>query len=274
MRRIFLAFAVAASAAIPAAADTRGDVRLLYDALEMSEVIGIMQDEGRDYGSELRDELFPGRGGPAWTQVVDRLYDAAAMDDLVLAEFERQMQGVALEPLIAFFTSQDGERIVRLELEARRAMMDDAIEEAAKDRVKQMRNDDAPRLDLLDRFIEANELVDSNVVGALNSNYAFYLGLMEGGAFGNDMTEESILTDVWSQEADIRAETIDWVWSYLSLAYQPLDDAEIEEYTAISASDGGRALNRAIFGAFDEMYKTISRGLGQGAAQFILGEDL
>ena len=126
----------------------------------------------------------------------------------------------------------------------------------------------------MEDFVDANELVDSNVVGAMNSNYAFYVGLMDGGAFAQDMTEDSILSDVWSQEPEIRADTIDWVYSYLALAYQPISDDDIAVYTALSKTDEGRALNRAIFGAFDTMYTTISMALGQGAAQFMVGEDL
>ena len=78
-----------------------------------------------------------------------------------------------------------------------------------------------PRLDLLDRFAEANDLIEENVSGALNSNLAFYRGMSEGGAFtGAEMTEEEMLSEVWSQEDDIRAETAGWLYPFLMLAYE------------------------------------------------------
>ena len=274
MRPTLYAIALSLCAILPVQGQTRAEVRTLYDALLMGDVISIMQSEGIAYGEDLRSEMFPGRGGAAWPALVARLYDDEAMHDVVFEQFDTLLGDVPLNPLLDFFQSDRGARIVRLELEARRAMMDKDVEEAAQQRMDEMRQAADPRLEVLEDFVDANELVDSNVVGAMNSNYAFYVGLMDGGAFAQDMTEDSILSDVWSQEPEIRADTIDWVYSYLALAYQPISDDDIAVYTALSKTDEGRALNRAIFGAFDTMYTTISMALGQGAAQFMVGEDL
>lgn len=278
MSRLLMTLALVTYAWLPAQAQTpdqpREDVRALYEALLLPDVIAIMQTEGIAYGEDLRGELFPGRGGTAWPAIVAQIYDAEAMESLVIERFDTLLGDADLEPLISFFTSERGARIVRLELEARRAMMDESVEDAAKERFGAMRDDGDARLDLLDQFVEANDLVESNIVGAMNANYAFYIGLMDGGAFPQEMTEQQALSDVWAQEPEIRADTIKWVFSYLTLAYQPLGDDDLAVYTALSRTDEGRALNRAVFGAFDRMYTTISTALGQGAAQFILGEDL
>jgi len=274
MPRLLLALVLIPFAWLPALAQPRDGVRVLYDALLMPDVIAIMQTEGVGYGEDLRDELFAGRGGAAWPAIVAGVYDAEAMNALVIDRFDTLLGAADLDPLIEFFTSERGARIVRLELEARRAMMDKGVEQAAKERFADMRAAGEARLDLLEAFVAANDLVESNIVGAMNANYAFYIGLMDGGAFPHDMTEEQALSDVWAQEPEIRADTIDWVYSYLALAYQPLDDDDLAVYTALSQTAEGRALNRAIFGAFDTMYARISQALGQGASQFILGEDL
>ena len=70
-------------------------------------------------------------------------------------------------------------------------------------------------------FIETNNLIETNVAGALNTNYAFYMGLMDGQAFGGALTEEQVLSDVWSQEAEIRSNTTEWLYAFLWMAYQP-----------------------------------------------------
>ncbi|WP_102108464.1 DUF2059 domain-containing protein [Oceaniglobus roseus] len=274
MLRLCLAAAVTLATSLPLRAASPEEAQRLYDALSMPEVVGIMQQEGMTYGDDLRDELFPGRGGAAWDAVVASLYQAPAMEELVRTRFLALLADVDVAPLIDFFTSDLGKRIVRLELEARRALIDKDVEETAKDVLAEMRQRGDPRLDLLERFIDANDLVDSNVVGAMNSNYAFYSGLLAGNAFDGTMSDEQVLADVWAQEPEIRADTIDWVYAYLALAYQPLKDASLVEYTELSESEPGQGMNQAIFGAFDEMYVTISRALGQAAAQFIAGEDL
>lgn len=274
MHRLIAVLTAVALSTAPVAAASRDETRALYDAMRMGDVIEVMQAEGVEYGADLRADLFPGRGGAAWPEVVAALYDASAMDAVVFERFHDELAEADIAPLLAFFRSELGARIVRLEIEARRAMVDEGVEAAAEERLDEMRRDGEDRLDLLDAFIEENDLVESNVVGAMNANYAFYLGLLDGGAFDTGMDEAQLLSDVWQQEPEIRSDTSDWVYSYLVLAYQPLSDADLVAYTEVSATAPGRALNRAIFDSFDEMYTTISRGLGQGAAQFMIGEEL
>ena len=111
-------------------------------------------------------------------------------------------------------------------------------------------------------------------MGAMNSNYAFYTGLLDGNALPRQLTEQQVLTDVWNQEEAIREDTTEWVYSYLMLAYRPLSDEDLEVYTALSETPEGRALNRALFAAFDEVFTGISRTLGLAAARFIAGRDI
>ena len=116
--------------------------------------------------------------------------------------------------------------------------------------------------------------MENNVVGAMNSNYAFYAGLADGGAFPEDLTEEEILTDVWSQEEMIREDTSEWLYSYLSLAYRPLTEEDLAAYVAFSETEAGGALNRALFASFDEMFVAQSLALGLSAARFMAAQEL
>ncbi|RVT82593.1 DUF2059 domain-containing protein [Rhodobacteraceae bacterium CCMM004] len=275
MTRLIAAVAAVCLAALPLRAAPSEDLEALYDALGLPEIIAVMRDEGRAYGADLADDLFPGRDGGVWTDLVDGLYDTGRMESAVRAGFFERMEGVDVAPLLTFFGSETGARIVRLEVEARRALMDEAVEEAAREHLDAMRAEDDDRLPLIDAFVEANDLVEQNVVGAMNANYAFYTGLASGGgAMAAQLTEEQILADVWAQEPEIRADTSDWVYSYLTMAYGPLEDAVIASYTDLSRTQEGQALNQALFGAFDEMYVDISRAMGAGAAQVMAGEDI
>ena len=64
--------------------------------------------------------------------------------------------------------------------------------------------------------------------------------MVEGGAL--EMSEGEILADVWAQEEDTRADTEEWLYGFLLLAYQPLSDDQLDDYVALSASPEGRAL--------------------------------
>jgi hypothetical protein len=262
------------AALLPWIGPAHADAEALFDALGMPEIIEVMREEGVDYGETIRADLLGGQGGAGWTETVAGIYDVESMRREMLEGFEARLDGVALEPLLAFFESERGQRIVALEVDARRALLSDEVEEAAKAAASDLESEDPDRLALLTDFVEANELVESNVIGALNSNYAFYTGLAAGDAFDEDLSEADILSDVWSQEEAIRNDTEEWVYSFLNLAYDPLSDEDVAAYTALSRTPEGKALNRALFGAFDDLFVDISRRLGEGAAGILAGQDI
>ena len=218
--------------------------------------------------------MLGNRGGSAWRAVVADIYDSERMGDVVLDGLADSLSGADLDPMLEFFESKRGQRIIALELSARQALLDDEVEALATERYEDLKSEGDPRIDLLTDFIEANDLIDSNVVGGLNANYAFYQGLRDGGALDGSFGEAEILADVWSQEEAIRTDTTQWVYTYLAMAYQPLEDADIEAYTEFSESEAGRRLNRALFDAFDAMYTGISHTLGRTAATYLSGEDI
>jgi hypothetical protein len=260
--------------AVPAAlAGTPEDLGRL---LRLDDVMAVMREEGLAYGTELEAELFPGVGGARWQGMVDAIYDAGAMRRDFDAVFGPQMAADpgAMAETILFLDSDRGQRIVGLEIEARRALLDQAVEDAARVRLDAMRRDGDARLDLIERFAEVNDLIEQNVSGALNANLGFYRGLASGGLFEEAMTESDMLAEVWSQEPQVRADTRDWLFPFLALAYQPLSDADLEAYIDFSETAGGQALNAAMFAGFDRVFSAISEDLGAAAAQVMSGEDI
>ncbi|MCO4847543.1 MAG: DUF2059 domain-containing protein [Yoonia sp.] len=271
---IAIASIVASSCiAMPAVAqDAEAD--LLFEALGLPDIIDIMREEGVAYGAQIGTDLFPNQVTPAWSATVETIYDAEAMHASVKAAFIHALDDQDVTPMVAFFTSDLGETLVSLEVGARRALLDDAVGQASKDAATRARNDNSERFQLVDAFVQANDLIETNVVGAMNSNVAFYSGLMAGGAFDEALTQDQILNDVWDQEADIRANTSEWVYGFLLLAYDPVSAEALESYTEFSASDTGAVLNGALFAAFDDMFDAISFALGREAARVMGGQDL
>ncbi|KAF0675174.1 DUF2059 domain-containing protein [Profundibacterium mesophilum] len=256
--------------------DDSASIDALFDALGLGQVIETMRAEGLDYGADLKADLLAGQNAAGWEETVSQIHDAAVLDRLVRSELAERLAGVDTAPLVAFFESPLGQRIVALEIEARVAMAMEGAEEAARTRYAQMLKDGGPRTDALAELIEIGDLVEWNVMGAMNSNYAFYTGLLDGqGDMASpDINEEQILTDVWGQEEEIRTDTAEWIGAYLALAYEPLSDEQIAQYAEFSRGAPAQALNRALFGAFDVMYAQISRALGFAAATYMRGEDI
>lgn len=248
----------------------------LLDQLGLPETVAVMRQEGLDYGEELAADMLPGGGGRSWTEVVQRIYDTERMEATVRNGFASAWaeENLSLEDLAAFFATDAGREVIRLEISAREAMIDDSVEEAAREAYRDSAEETGsdPRLQLIEDFIEANDLIDANVVGAMNSSYEFYAGLVDGGAF--EMSEEEILGVVWDSEADNRSDTREWLFAYMMLAYRPLEEAALRDYVELASSDQGRALNRALFAGFDRMYGEISYALGLALARQMTAQEL
>lgn len=264
-----LALTCVVAMAVPARAEPVGD---LMRALRIDSMLQIMRSEGLAYGGELAGDLLPGGGTRAWTVQLDEIYDVDRMRGLVSRGMSGVLDDADSDPLVSFFTSDLGTRIIGLELAAREAMIDDAVEEAARETYRQRKGGDDPRLAQIARFIEVNDLLEANVAGALNASFRFYLGLVDGG--GLEMSESEILADVWAQEAETREDTLEWLNAFLLLAYEPLSDDELEAYITLSETAQGRVLNRALFSGFNAMYDEISYALGLAAARQMQQQEL
>lgn len=277
LREIVSAISIATVSflAVPAAAQD-GRIPDLAEALRLPEVIGIMQTEGVAYGEEVGAALLGERATSHWSTKVAEIYDQDRMSELFFDRFEAEIaqSGVELAPLIGFFEGEPGARIIELEVSARRALLDDEVDEAARLRLEELRADDDPLLDQIARFVRANDLLEENVAGGLNTTYGFYMGLIESGAPGFDMSEQEVLVEVWSQEEEIRADLEEWLYSFLALAYHPLSEAELDGYIAMSRTAAGGALNRALFAGFNEMFETLSYELGNEAGRVLRAQDI
>lgn len=266
-----LTAALAAVVSGPVRAD---DIDRLFGALFLPQVLGIMQQEGLSYGDSIAEGMLEGRVSADWPEGIERIYDLEVLEEAVRGEFREALAGEDLGPMLEFFTTPPGETIIELEVSAREAMLDDDVEMAARETAALAMADETDRFRQIERFAETNDLVETNVASALNANLAFYEGLRSGGALPPGLTDEQILAEVWSREAELRQSTTEWVISFLMLAYRPLPDADLETYTEFSQTAPGQLLNRAVFDAFEEPFRDISRALGRLAAIEMTRQDI
>ncbi|MEL7257589.1 MAG: DUF2059 domain-containing protein [Pseudomonadota bacterium] len=257
---------------VPMARAAGEDMAALIDALRVDETVEIMRKEGLRYGSELGEEMLPGVNAKTWQDQVARIYDTEKMAQAVTQGFETALEGKEIAEVVAFFTSETGQEIVSLELSAREAFLSEDTEMAAMDAYERARDENSELFQQVETLISDSDLVDYNVMGALNSNLMFYRGLADGGAF--EMSEEDMLADVWSQEGEIRHDSEGWLGAFLILAYQPLEEDELEAYAEFYRSEQGKVLNAAIFEAYDQMYEELSYLLGRAVAQQMQSEEL
>lgn len=253
-----------------------GDATRLEDALQLREVFAVMSEEGSDYGAQIETDMFPGAGGSSWAKAVDGIYSVDRILPIFDAAFEAELaQADADVPaMIAFFESDLGRRVTTLEISGRRALLDKAVEDASRLKYEELSAAGDAKVALVDAFVDANDLVGANVAGAMNANYAFYRGLADAGVLPDGMTDDEIIGEIWAQEDSIRDETDIWIRSYLAMAYAPLSEAEIRQYTEFSETAAGKDLNAALFAGFDAVFTEVSHQLGRAAGGVMTGQEL
>ncbi|MCZ4354663.1 DUF2059 domain-containing protein [Roseovarius aestuarii] len=258
------------------AEDHPAQIEALFQALDIAGNADVMRAEGVIYGAQIAQDLMPDADLDSWARTVSDIHDADRMRGVVEQGMREALRDTDLAPLLAFYTAPIGQRIITLELGARRAFMDEAIEADAMAAARQAAVlMDGPRAELRDQIaqmIEDSDLVELNVAGTLNANLLFLRGLVDGGA--SDLGEDDILGDVWAQEEATRTDTREWLMAFLMLAYAPLDKDELAEYAAMWRTPEGRDLNRALFIGFNRMYDQLSYLLARAAAEHLTSAPL
>jgi hypothetical protein len=267
----------------PVVAQTTGNqpvaeasVARLGEVMQFDALFQALRDEGLAYGDTLEEDMFPSGGGPEWKAAVSSIYEVGRLRSEFDSVLEQQLgdEPALLNEIISFVASDVGQRAIGLEIEARRAFLDEASEEAAR-----VAADDAaaardPKVALIRRMIEAADLLEMNVAGSMSGNFGFMSGMASTGAYGREMPEDQILSDIWAQEEQIRADTSTWLYAYLGLAYAPLSEAELQAYVEFWESPAGKRLNAALFTAFEQAFRQVSFDLGQAAGRAIQGRDI
>ena len=245
----------------------------LETSLGIAELTGILARDGHDYGDTLDEAMFGGKGGPRWKAAVSRIYDPAVLK----ARFSRAFEGaLAGQPQIvadanAFIATPAGQRIMKLERQARETLLDPDAREAAEVNAAKLRDARSPRLKQIRRLIEAGDLIEGNVASGLTGSAAFNEALVATQPPEQRLPEEDRMAQVWRQESEIRASTTSWLVTFMVLAYEPLTDEELQAWVDFSASDTGKALNQALFTAFSETFREVMAELGHEAGQVLLG---
>lgn len=256
MLRLTVAIWLALAGAALAGPEADTTLRLIHIDAQMQ----IARQEGLDHAETLNADMLGGQGGALWHSQVDGIYDVPRMVEGARAPIEA-LDTATLERLNLFLGSELGQRISDLELAARTAMMDPDSEEAARRAYAALQGTDDARVKAAQTIIEAGDLVERNVGTALTASLQFYRALVDGGAY--DMTDEEIMTEVWSQEEELRADTEEWLMGYLLLLMQPLDAEERATYVAFMQTPEAGRLNAALFDGFGTVYSDLTYALGR-----------
>lgn len=267
--RLVAIVATLCAMALPAWSDAR--VTVLMDALRLPELVRELREEGLDDAQDINADMLNGQGGAFWQEQVSQLYAAGPIEDAFFVALKTGLDEEALTAAVQFFDSDRGQRITELEIAARAAMRDPAIEEASMTAFATLAQDD-PYVPLITEFVTLNDLLELNVALTMSASYQFSRGLADGGLL--EMSEEQILAQVWESEPSLREASQGWLEGYLLLAQQPLAVDDLQAYIAFAKTPAGKALNAALFAGYETVFTDIAYGLGRAVALNAAGNDI
>lgn len=268
IRALYLSLALSWA---PAFAMADAGLARLHDLLALDDYIAITREEGLADVEELSQDMLGRPADAGMLEQLVRIYDEVRIEATVM-EHLAELSEAHIAASVDFFQTEAAVRITELEVAARRAMMDEDVEQSARLAWVEAEESRPEILARIEEMTRINDLVERNVSGALNSNLRYYQGLAEGG--GLDLSEEEILTLVWEQEEDIRIETRAWLGGYFLLAYEPVEGSDFDSYLAFWETPAGQALNAAIFAGFNQVYDDVSYATGRILALNMKSQEL
>lgn len=262
--------------AAPARGQVSEDLARLGAAFQLDALFGLVAQEGLDNAANLRAELLGPAAGDTWDRALAAIYDPVRLSALFMEALEPELAGQphVIAAALAFAESPAGRQLTQLELDARAAMLDDDIDQAARDRLASARAADAETLEFVRARIAVHDLLEMNVSIGLNSAMAYVAGFEKTAPEDLRRGQSGIIGDPWAQEAAIRLEAQEWLEAYFLLAYAPLSDEHRAEAMAHFAAPEGMALNAALFIAFDRLFSGISMLLGAEVGRVLSARDI
>lgn len=254
----------------------RQSVQQLWDLLHMIDILPIMQAEAEVQSQQIALTMF-GEPRPGYARQVSEIHDPARVAPMLLQGFSQAVADTPpdlVQAAIAYLETPFGQRVVQLEMDARRVLIDPDADEAARADFHRAWRNGAPRAAMIREMLDGADLVEPNVAAALNATLTFSRGFDIAGGNQVPLNESQMMADIWAQEGEFRIETTDWLLGFMMYAYSPLSDDELRDYTAFSASPEGLALTRLLFSAFEPVIEMTSRQMGQAAAVQMQGRSL
>ena len=249
----------------------------MWAVLDFDALMPILRDEALAQADSMAAEMFPRGGTGHFREVVGQIHEPARLTELLqgaLAQALTRSDPALIERALAFYGGDLGQRMIGIEIDARRTLIDPDADSAAQADADAAFSRGTPRSAAIQRLIERGNLIEPNVAGAMNASLAFSQGFAAGEGHTMPMSETDQLREVWSQEPQIRADTESWLRGYLMLAYSPLSDDDLADYTEFAGAPEGQALSDALFAAFDTLFQQTSRDMGLAAAAELTGREL
>lgn len=232
----------------------------LFDASGMPALIAAFAEDSRLGARALDDSFLRGQGGDIFADTIDRLHDRDRLTETIRAGVRARLDPSVAAQALSFVDSEMGQRIARLEVEARQAMSSDEVEAAALAAAQRAGED-------IVAMIELRNLSERNADISFNAQVAFWAGVA---ATAPDFD----VPDMDAQREGITTRSRDWVTGYYMLVASAFEEDDLATYTAFWDTEVGEAWDNAVSEALEEMYTELSFATGQAVGRLLPQNEL
>ena len=240
----------------------------MWRTLDLAALMPILQEEAVTEAARMEGEGLIAGGGLPWARVVARIHDTPRMEALFRAgvrDAAARMDPQLVDRALAFHGSGLGQRVIRLEGSARRALLEDGVEDQARaDFARALRNGD-PRAEQIVQLIDGADLIAPNVAGGLNAAIAFPAA-MPRGRVRHGPGSAAADGHAWAQRDQRSRPGDDLAAGFSDAGLWPAERRRTGRLRPARRIGRGQALSQLLFAGFDRVFGQTSYDIGMAAA--------
>lgn len=164
----------------------------LWAALRLDDLLPILQSEALVQADDMAAILFERGSDAGWVDRVAEIHDPQRLAELLREGMTTALAEQPTEAIsagVAFYETDLGRQIARLDLQGRQAMLDSDAEAAAIAAYRDAERIGGQRVDQLQELLDQTDLIEQNVASGLNAALAFAYGFADAGGYQVPMSE-------------------------------------------------------------------------------------
>ena len=246
----------------PAHADSAAKLR---EALQVTEVRKSMDSYPEDLSSSLA-EVPDADLGDIRRKDLDALAERHFNGDALTEDIFNRMLGKVseahLDEVIAFYRSDVGQRMVRLEVASAAPGEAKRIQTEGPELYQRAAENDPERVEFYDRIAESIRLEDLMTAMTMNMSYAMISGMAGSDALPQALTDEQIIAIVNAQSGEMREYVRAFVHGMFAYTYRDASKEDLAAYAGYAETEAGRAFNGAMVAAIQGALVDRMRAFG------------
>lgn len=168
--------------------------------------------------------------GSEWSRLVQDVFDTDLMHDMAKEILGKTLSDDLLDHAAAFYASDLGQRLVKVENDSHMSEDDDLKSESGQAIIAGLVRIGSPRVEILNRLNNASDVEDSSIRAIQEVQVRFLMAAAGAGVIDLQMDEPDLREALRSQEGEMRTAIKANALANSAYTYQAFSDDEMSDY--------------------------------------------